>query len=83
MKLKPLKEEIATYLRQHNIEKKFAKAARLFQDNPFHPSLRVEVLQPPQYRVYSFRIDQKYRALFIQVGGGAEILAITKHYRQS
>jgi hypothetical protein len=83
MKLKPLKEEITAYLRQHNLEKKFAKAALLFEDNPLHPSLRVEVLQPPQYRIYSFRIDQKYRALFVQIGGEAEILTITKHYRKS
>jgi Txe/YoeB family toxin of Txe-Axe toxin-antitoxin module len=83
MKLKPLKEEIKAYLRQHNLEKKFAKAVRLFEDNPLHPSLNTEILQPPQYRIYSFRIDQKYRALFIQVAGEAEILAITKHYRKS
>lgn len=81
MKIKPLKNEILEYLQRHQLEKKFAKAQRLFEQNAEHPSLNVEVLEPKALRIYSFRIDRKYRAIFVIVDGDAEIITITNHYK--
>lgn len=81
MNIKPLKSELIDYLKQHRLEKKFAKATRLFEQDISHPSLNVEVLEPKHLKVYSFRIDLKYRALFIVINGEVEIISITNHYR--
>ena len=46
--------------------------------------LNTELLEPKHRAIYSFRLDKKYRALFIHLGGGViEVFAITKHYRKS
>ena len=81
MNIKPLKSELIDYLKQHRLEKKFAKATRLFEQDISHPSLNVEVLELKHLKVYSFRIDLKYRALFIVINGEVEIISITNHYR--
>ncbi len=80
MKIKPLKPELVEYLRRHQLEKKFVKAQQLFEENTEHPSLNVEVLEPKALRIYSFRIDRKYRAIFIIVHSEAEIVTVTNHY---
>ncbi|BAP55190.1 hypothetical protein THII_0893 [Thioploca ingrica] len=81
MNIKPLKSELIHYLKQHRLEKKFAKAINLFEQDISHPSLNVEVLEPKHLKVYSFRIDLKYRALFIIINGEVEIISITNHYK--
>ena len=81
MKIKPLKNEVETYLKIHRLDKKFQKAKELFENDVQHPSLNVEILEPKHLKVYSFRLDKKYRAIFIVTGGDAEILAVTNHYR--
>jgi hypothetical protein len=46
-------------------------------------NINTELLEPKHRLVYSFRIDRKYRALFICLPGEEiEIIAITKHYRK-
>jgi len=81
MKLKPLKDKVNKYLKKHQLERKFHKAKEFFEQDTNHPSLNVEVLEPKHLRVYSFRLDIKYRAVFIVVDGEAEILTITNHYK--
>lgn len=81
MNIKPLKPELIAYLKLHQLEKKFEKAKRLFEQDVFHPSLHVEVLEPKHLKIYSFRIDLKYRAVFLVVGGEVEIVTITNHYK--
>ena len=81
IKVKPVKPEVTAYLKRHQIEKKFDKAVKLLEQNIDHPSLNVEVLEPKHLRVYSFRIDRKYRALFVVSGGEAEIITVTNHYK--
>lgn len=81
MNIKPLKSELSHYLKQHRLEKKFAKAINLFEQDISHPSLNVEVLEPKHLKIYSFRIDLKYRALFIIINGEVEIISITNHYK--
>ncbi len=80
MNIKPLKASITTYLTKHQLERKFEKAQKLFEHDLHHPSLNVELLEPKHLQVYSFRLDKKYRVIFIIVSGEAEILTVTNHY---
>lgn len=81
MKIKPLKDNIIKYLRKHHLERKFGKAKEFFEADINHPSLNVEILEPKHLKVYSFRVDIKYRAVFIVTDGEAEILTVTNHYK--
>ena len=47
-----------------HIKKKFLRRIKIFFDNPFHPILRTEKLNPPFQNEYSFRIDSDYRVIF-------------------
>ena len=78
-----LREDIREYIKKHGLIKKWHKAKSLFENNPSHPSLNTELLEPRHRGIYSFRIDIKYRALFIcQSESIVEIIAVTKHYRK-
>jgi len=82
MRIKPLRPDINTYLVKHNIKKKYEKQIALFQNNPRHPSLNTEILEPKHLRIYSFRIDRKYRAIFIFLSKDeVEIVDINDHYQ--
>lgn len=69
-------------LRKHGLQKKFDKQIIFFSQNPLHPSLNCELLIPKEYGVYSFRIDRKFRALYIYHKdlSAIEIINITVHY---
>jgi len=83
MEIKPLREDLKNYLKKHHLEQKWGKAVKFFQDNPSHPSLAFELLEPGWRGVYAFRIDRKYRALlFLVPNGKAEIFKITNHYKK-
>ena len=58
-----LREDIREYIKKHGLIKKWHKAKSLFENNPSHPSLNTELLEPRHRGIYSFRIDIKYRAL--------------------
>ena len=78
-----LREDLETYIRKHGLSKKWERVKALFENDPSHPSLRTELLEPKHRLIYSFRIDRKYRALFICLPNGRiEIIAITKHYHK-
>jgi Txe/YoeB family toxin of Txe-Axe toxin-antitoxin module len=78
-----LRADIEKYLRMHGLSKKWEKVKKLFESNPSHPSLGAELLEPKHRLIYSFRIDKKYRALFICLPEEKiEIIAVTKHYRK-
>jgi len=78
-----LREDIREYIKKHGLLRKWHKARSLFENNPSHPSLNTELLEPRHRGIYSFRIDIKYRALFIcQSKSIVEIIAVTKHYRK-
>jgi Txe/YoeB family toxin of Txe-Axe toxin-antitoxin module len=81
MNIKPLKPELVAYLKQHRLEKKFDKAKQLFESDIHHPSLNVKVLEPKSLKIYSFRVDLKYRALFFIVDEEVEIISVTNHYK--
>jgi len=78
-----LRDDIQKHLQKHSLAKKWEKAKMLFENDPSHPSLNTELLEPKHRLIYSFRIDKKYRALFICLPGEkVEIVAVTKHYRK-
>lgn len=82
MKIKLLKPRFRKYLKIHGLIKKFEKQVTLFLKNPKHPSLHTELLIPKQMRIYSFRIDREYRAIFILINPSeAEIVDINDHYQ--
>ena len=82
MKILPIHPEIEDYLKKRNIKKKFEKQRKLFEKNPFHPSLRTELLEPRKMRIWSFRIDRKYRAIFIfRERDTIEIIDVNDHYQ--
>ena len=78
-----LRGDIKEYIQRHGISRKWEKAKRLFENNPSHPSLNTELLEPKHRLIYSFRIDKKYRVLFICLPEDkVEVIAVTKHYRK-
>lgn len=81
MKVKTLRDDLKIYLTRHQLVNKFDKQIKLFQENSQHPSLHTELLTPKSEGVYSFRIDRKYRAMFIIVNSEAEIVDINDHYQ--
>ena len=82
MKIWPLHSEISVYLKKRRLEKKFEKQKLIFEQNLFHPSLSTELLEPKHMRIWSFRIDKKYRAIFIfREKDAIEILDINNHYK--
>ncbi|MGZ8842227.1 MAG: type II toxin-antitoxin system RelE/ParE family toxin [Pyrinomonadaceae bacterium] len=46
------------------LQKKAEKQEKLFRQNPFHPSLHTEKLEPKGKQIWSFRVDRSYRVLF-------------------
>jgi len=82
MNILPLSKRISKYLQTRNLVKRFKKQILIFEANPFHPSLRTEILEPKHLKIYSFRISQQYRAIFIYNGNGdIEIIDINNHYK--
>lgn len=79
----PISPKVKTKLKKHNLIKKFYKQLRLLKENPRHPSLNSGLLEPKKAGIYSFRIDRKFRILFIfrDDKHEIEILNITTHYQ--
>ena len=82
MLVKPLRHDLIKYLRNKKLVKKYQKQIDLFSLNPRHPSLHTEILEPKDLRIYSFRLDRQYRAIFIIVKGEVEIVDINAHYQK-
>lgn len=76
-------KEIMLQVKKHNLEKKFIKCCNLLKENLQHPGLHIEVLEPKNREIHSFRLDLKYRVIFMfrKEKTLVEILAITNHYR--
>ena len=82
MKIIALHSEIEEYLKKRKLEKKFEKQKRFFEENPFHPSLETELLEPKRMRVWSFRVNRKYRAIFVfRERNTIEIIDVNDHYQ--
>lgn len=62
------------------IQRKAERKEKVFRENPFHPSLQTEKLEPKNREVWSFRIDDNYRVIFRFIDGeSALFLAIGPH----
>lgn len=82
MQVKPLRQDLISYLKRHDLTRKYEKQVKLFSANFRHPSLHTEILEPKSLKLYSFRIDRKYRAVFILTKKDtAEIVDINDHYK--
>lgn len=83
MKILPIHSDIQKYLKERNLQKKFEKQKEIFENNPFHPGLETELLEPKKMRIWSFRLDSKYRAIFIfRSKDTVEILTVNNHYQK-
>ena len=81
MKILPLHPEIQEYLARHGLEEKFKKQKKFFEQSPFHRSLETELLEPRKMRMWSFRVDRKYRAIFIfRESDIVEVIDVNNHY---
>jgi len=82
MEILSLHPEIADYLKKHKLEKKFNKQARFLETDIRHPGLGVELLEPKHLKLFSFRVNRKYRAIFIFRDNDAiEIIDVNNHYQ--
>ncbi len=82
MTIRPIRDDLEKYLKKHDLEKKYKKAKSLFEQDPFYPSLNTELLEPKERLIYSFRLDKKYRAIFIYVDKNTiEVVLFTNHYK--
>lgn len=81
MTILPLNDDQLDYLKIHSLEKKFNKSQKLIEHNIYHPSLNVEILEPKHLKLYSFRLDKKYRAIFVVRDGQIQIVSFTNHYK--
>ncbi|MBI2465900.1 MAG: hypothetical protein HYV66_01560 [Candidatus Sungbacteria bacterium] len=62
--------------------KRFNKQKKLFEANTLHTSLKTEILEPKNLRIYSFRITRNWRAIFVYIGQDTiEIIDINNHYK--
>ena len=74
-----LRDDIEEYIQKHGLSRKWRKVKKFFENDPSHPSLNTELLELKHRLIYSFRIDKKYRALFICLPEDQiEIIAVTK-----
>ncbi|OGI63999.1 hypothetical protein A2733_01065 [Candidatus Nomurabacteria bacterium RIFCSPHIGHO2_01_FULL_40_20] len=78
----PVHNEVLEYLAKRKLVKKFEKQIRMLESNIFHPSLETELLEPKHLRFWSFRVNKKYRAIFIfREKNVIEIIDVNNHYR--
>lgn len=82
MEINPLRPDLAKYLQKHGLTKSFSKQVSLLSQNPQHPSLHTEMLEPKSLKIYSFRLSKKYRVIFVlPIANQAEIIDINDHYQ--
>lgn len=82
MKILSLRPDLERYLTRHQLRKKWDKQKTLVENNWRHPSLNSELLEPKDLHIYSFRIDKKYRDIFVFVDDDTvEVIDLTSHYQ--
>ncbi len=81
MEVKVVTPKVYIYLDKHKLLSKWYKAVVLFESNFRHPPLHTELLEPKEERIYSFRVDRKYRALFVINKNTALVFRVTNHYK--
>lgn len=78
----PLREKLKEKAKKYGVLNKLEKQISFLSINPNHPSLHLKLLEPHEVGLYSFRIDRKFRAIFVllQEENSIEVIAITVHY---
>ena len=81
-KILPLTPKLHAKVIKYNLSKKFAKSVLLLSQNPFHPGLHTELLEPKSFGLHSFRIDLKFRGVFLLHADPTiiQVVGITVHY---
>jgi plasmid maintenance system killer protein len=82
MEIQVVTPRVLAYIRQHGLEKKWDKVRGLFEKDIRHPSLHTELMEPKEEMIFSFRIDRKYRALFVIKNNQALVFRVTNHYKK-
>ncbi len=81
MQANPLRKDLLKYLSNHGLLERFKKQLDYFLNDPSHPSLNTEKIKIKNYEAYSFRIDRKYRVIFVYYSDDSiEIVDINNHY---
>lgn len=81
MLVKQLRPDLVLFLKKRNLKKKFERLVVKFIQNPHHSSLNTKILEPKSLRIYSFRVDKKYRAIFVFLAPNLmEIIDTNNHY---
>ncbi|OGI60867.1 hypothetical protein A2641_01840 [Candidatus Nomurabacteria bacterium RIFCSPHIGHO2_01_FULL_37_25] len=81
MEIKIVTPKVERYIVLHGLQSKWKKCEALFIENPKHPSLHTELLEPKYEMIFSFRLDRKYRALFMIKNSVAFVFRVTNHYQ--
>ncbi len=81
MEIKIVTRKVNIYIKKHLLEAKWRKTVKLFELDIKYPSLETELLEPKEEMIYSFRIDKKYRAMFMIKNNVAYVFRITNHYK--
>ena len=83
MRVLPLRPDLIEYLKKRQLLNKYEKQKRLFEQNMFYPSLETELMEPREMKIWSFRIDKKYRAMFVFLAekDSVEVVDTNNHYR--
>ncbi|MBI4054387.1 MAG: hypothetical protein HY397_03610 [Candidatus Doudnabacteria bacterium] len=82
MRIRPLRDDLVEYLQERNLIKQWENKKYLFEQNPKLSGLNTELLEPGHLKLYSFRLTQKYRVIFIYAGNQEiEVVDINDHYQ--
>lgn len=78
----PLTPKLHAKVIKYNLSKKFAKSVILLSENPYHPGLHTELLEPKSSQLHSFRIDKKFRGIYIIHSDMTtiQVVGVTVHY---
>jgi len=82
MRIRPLRDDLIEYLQKRNLAKQWERRKYLFEQNSRLPGLNTELLEPKHLKLYSFRLTQKYRVIFVYIGNEEiEVIDINDHYQ--
>lgn len=74
---------VLRYIVLSGLHKKYTKQISLLSENPRHPGLQVELLEPKERGIYSFRVDRQFRGIFffIPEQNAIKIVDVNNHYQ--
>lgn len=62
--IRPPHKDLKKYLKKHNLAEKFQKQFYLFTNNPYHPSLHTERLEPRSLKLFFLSLRPKIQGNF-------------------